>query len=63
MDNRKIASALEDLYYIISIAENAIENLKDKIRCNSNAYDELLRNEKSIERAKKSYEVIRNEIR
>jgi len=58
-----LANELNDLSNIIGIAERCNDRIKDLVKCNSNDYEDCLHNERSISRAKKAYEVLRNNIK
>ena len=57
-----IHNALENLYSVICIADNAVNELKDKIKCNSSWFTTLQQHEKTVKKARESWEIIRKEL-
>ena len=53
---------LENMYSAICIADNAVGDLKNRISANSSWFTTLCQYEKTVEKAKQSYDVIRKEL-
>lgn len=62
MSRGEIFNEVNNLEACIYIAEQCNEKIKNLVKCNSSAYDDCLHNERIIARAKKSYEIVRNNI-
>jgi len=60
MNKINLSHELNNLEITIYIAESYSERIKNLVSANSNDYSNCLRNEILIERAKKSYEILRN---
>ncbi len=57
-----IFNALESIYSAICIADNAVGDLKNRISANSSWFTTLCQYEKTVKKARLSYDVIKKEL-
>ena len=57
-----LITALNDVYSAICVADNAIGELKERIKGNSPFFDTLIGYERAIKRARLSYDIIQKEL-
>jgi hypothetical protein len=58
----KFYRELENLYSVINIADNAVGDLKNRISANSSWFTTLCQYEKTVKKARESWNIIRKEL-
>jgi hypothetical protein len=57
-----LTTALNDVWSAINVADNAVEELREKVRCNSPFFDTLGGYQNAVKRARKSFAIIKSEL-
>jgi hypothetical protein len=57
-----LITALDDVWSAICIADNAVGELREKVKCNSSFFDTLGGYQNAVKRARQSYDVIKREL-